>query len=136
MISQTALITSPSRVFFSLNFLLLRRDVVFQMLHLVLQVSNLSLNLRLQPVRGAFAGRFDLVVDGEAVAAVGGAVVEVGVETSRPGAGGGAGVLEGWGLRFAAAVVGEDVVETHGWCWGFLDEVAVGGGFARGFWVV
>ena len=95
------------------------------MLDFVLELSNLSLKLRLQAVRGAFARCLSLVVDGEVMAAVGWwAVVEVGVETALPGAGWWAGELEGGGVGFAAAVEGEDVVETHGWCW-----VLFGGGF-------
>lgn len=84
-------------------------------------------------MRGALAGCFDLVGDCDAVAGVVGAVVEGGgVETARGGADGGAGVLEGWGLGVAAAVVGEDVVETHGWVW---MRVLLVEGFAGGWWV-
>lgn len=44
--------------------------------------------------------------------------VNFGVETSLSGTGLRAGELEDGGLGLAAAFVGEDVVETHGWCWG------------------
>lgn len=61
-------------------------------------------------------------------------VVALGVDPSRPGAGLVAEKLEGGGLRFTAAFVGEGGVVTHGCWWVFLVGACVGGGYAGGCW--
>ena len=89
-------------------------------------------------MRGALAGRRSLVVDEEERAAFLCAVVMVAgvVAARRSGAGGGAGVGEGGRVGFAAAGVGEGVVEAHCWFWGFGRGVCWGEGFEGGWWVL
>ena len=90
------------------------RNVVLQLLNLILNLPNLLLELRLAPVRGALAeDDFLLGYEEDTAAVVGTAVaVEVGVETAFFVARGG----EDWGLGFAAAVEGVGIIVAHGWC--------------------
>lgn len=110
---------SASRRLLLINLTLVARNLVFQTLDIVLELSDLLLHLRLQAVRGAFSWRGDLMFDGERKAALGlevGMVMAVAfrVGTSTPEPGLGAGGVENGGLGVAAAFEGEDVVVTHG----------------------
>lgn len=94
------------------------RNLVFQTLHVVLELSDLLLHLRLQAVRRARSWRGDLAFDGEGRAALAVVAFRVVGTSEEPGAGlggggGGAGGVEGGGLGVAAAVESEDVVVTH-----------------------
>ena len=87
------------------------RNVVFQLLDLILNLPDLLLELRLAAVRGAFPGDDSLLgYEDDTAAVVGTAVaVEGGVETAFFVAVGG----EDWGLGLAAAVEGVGVVVAH-----------------------
>ena len=90
------------------------RNVIFQLLDLILNLPDLLLELRLAAVRGAFPGDdFLLGYEDDTAAVVGTAGAgNVDDETAFFGAGGG----EDWGLGFAAAVEGVGVVVAHCWC--------------------
>lgn len=110
------MVPSPSHFLLLIDEVLVLRNVVLQMLDFVLQRLDSFLKLRLEAVRGAFAGGDSLPVDHEERAGLGWAVVVVEgvVDASLPGARWPAGELEGGGLGFAAAFEVEDVVVTHG----------------------
>ena len=115
-LSPTTPIPSPPRLLLQVDIILVPRHVLLQARDFLLQRPDPLLDLRLEAVRGAFPGGRLGLVDDEVVAALGRATgtVGVGVEISRPGAGGRAGGYEGGALGFAAAVEGKGVVETHG----------------------
>ena len=114
-----ALAISSSRLLL-INHVLIARNVVFHTLHLVFELPDLLLHLRLEAVRCAFARCGFLSVDDEERAALGWAaavmvVVAFRVGNSSPAeAGLSAEGEEGGWLELAAAFEGEGVVETHG----------------------
>ena len=104
-----------------INVILVLRNLVLQMLDLVLQLPKSLLLLRLEAVRGAYPPGGWAPIDEEESAGLRlVAAVEVTV-ASRMGTAlrrvhWGAGREQDGGLGFAAAFEGERVVETHGWC--------------------